>query len=70
MMGRQDGRSEPGWFYTLQPEKRIPERYLLRRINPIVDRILANFRETLAPFYREIGRPSIGPRADDPACSL
>src|ERR1700690_4668207 len=48
-------------FYLFNLEKRIPERHLLRRINPIVGRILAEFREKLAPFYSEIGRPSIDP---------
>ena len=41
--------------------KRIPERHLLRRINPIVTRVLAELREKLKPFYSEIGRPSIDP---------
>jgi transposase len=36
-------------------------RHLLRRINPTVTRILAEFREKLEPFYSEIGRPSIDP---------
>src|SRR4029078_3704416 len=30
-------------------------------INPIVGRILAEFREKLVPYYSEIGRPSIDP---------
>jgi transposase len=34
---------------------------LLRRINPIVTRVLAEFRVKLEPFYSEIGRPSIDP---------
>ena len=34
---------------------------LLRRINPVVTRILVELREKLAPFYSEIGRPSIDP---------
>jgi transposase len=33
----------------------------LRRINPVVTRILVELREKLAPFYSEIGRPSIDP---------
>ena len=31
------------------------------RINPIVTRVLADLREELAPFYSDIGRPSIDP---------
>ena len=34
-------------FYLFNLERRIPERHLLRRINPIVTRILAGFREQL-----------------------
>src|ERR1700684_3859358 len=60
MMGRQTV-DQSQLFYLFHPEKRIPERHLLRRINPIVGWILAEFREKLAPFYSEIGRPSIDP---------
>jgi transposase len=58
--GSADGRSEPA-VHLFNLERRIPERHLLRRINPIVTRILTGFRERLAPFYSEIGRPSIDP---------
>jgi transposase len=34
---------------------------LLRRINPVVTRVLADLRENLTPFYSDIGRPSIDP---------
>jgi transposase len=60
MMGRQTV-DQSQLFYLFNLEKRIPERHLLRRINPTVGRILAEFREKLAPFYSEIGRPSIDP---------
>jgi transposase len=60
MMGRQTV-DQSQLFYLFNLEKRIPERHPLRRINPIVGRILAEFREKLAPFYSEIGRPSIDP---------
>jgi hypothetical protein len=60
MMGRQMV-DQSQLFYLFNLEKRIPERHLLRRINPIVGRILAEFREKLQPFYSEIGRPSIDP---------
>jgi transposase len=59
-MGRQTV-DQSQLFYLFNLEKRIPERHLLRRINPIVGRILAEFRQKLAPFYSEIGRPSIDP---------
>src|SRR6202040_3201792 len=60
MMGRQ-AVDQRQLFYLFNLEKRIPERHLLRRINPTVTRILAEFRDKLEPFYSEIGRPSIDP---------
>ena len=60
MMGRQTV-DQSQLFYLFNLEKRIPERHLLRRINPTVTRILAEFRDKLEPFYSEIGRPSIDP---------
>jgi hypothetical protein len=35
---------------------RIPAFHLLRRINPVVTRILAGLREKPATFYSDIGR--------------
>ena len=60
MMGRQkvDQRQ---LFYLFNLEGRIPTHHLLRRINPVVTRIMAELREKLGPFYSEIGRPSIDP---------
>src|ERR1700720_1041892 len=60
MMGRQ-AVDQRQLFYLFNLEERIPERHLLRRINPIVTRILGELREKLVPFYSEIGRPSIDP---------
>lgn len=60
MMGRQTG-DQSQLFYLFNLEERIPARHLLRRIDPIVTRVLADLRETLRPFYSEIGRPSIDP---------
>jgi transposase len=60
MMGRQTV-DQSQLFYLFNLERRIPECHLLRRINPTVTRILAEFREKLEPFYSEIGRPSIDP---------
>jgi transposase len=42
-------------------EELIPASHLLRRINPVVTRVLAELRENLTPFYSDIGRPSIDP---------
>ena len=60
MMGRQSG-DQSRLFYLFDLERRIPAGHLLRRINPIVTRILGELREKLVPFYSEIGRPSIDP---------
>jgi len=60
MMGRQTV-DQSQLFYLFNLERRIPERHLLRRINPIVTRILAELRTKLERFYSEIGRPSIDP---------
>jgi transposase len=60
MMGRQTG-VQGQLFYLFNLEKRIPESHLLRRLNPVVLQVLADLREKLAPFYSEIGRPSIDP---------
>src|SRR3984893_12045909 len=60
MMGRQTG-DQSQLFYLFNLEQRIPVHHLLRRINPIVTRTLADLREKLAPFYSDIGRPSIDP---------
>jgi transposase len=59
MMGRQTG-DQSQLFYCSTSERRIPAGHLLRRINPVVTWILDELREK-APFYSEIGRPSIDP---------
>jgi transposase len=60
MMGRQGG-DQSQLFYLFNLERRIPTSHLLRRINPVVTRITPRLRERLAPFYSDIGRPSIDP---------
>ena len=60
MMGRQTG-DQSRLFYLFNLERRIPAGHLLRRINPIVTQILGELRQKLAPFYSDIGRPSIDP---------
>ena len=59
-MGRQTS-DQSQLFYLFNLERRIPTGHLLRRINPVVTRVLAGLREKLAPFYSEMGRPSIDP---------
>ena len=60
MIGRQrvDQRQ---LFYLFNLEDRIPDRHLLRRINPTVTQILTHLRDKLEPFYSEMGRPSVDP---------
>jgi transposase len=60
MMGRQTG-DQSQLFYLFNLERRIPVGNLLRRINPVVTRILAELRDKLVAFYSDIGRPSIDP---------
>jgi transposase len=60
MMGRQTG-DQSRLFYAFNLEERIPAHPLLRRLNPMVTRVLAELRAKLRPFYSEIGRPSIDP---------
>ena len=60
MMGRQTG-DQSQLFYLFNLEERIPAGHLLRRINPVMTRVLAELREKLEPFYSDIGRPSIDP---------
>jgi transposase len=60
MMGRQTG-DQSQLFYLFNLEELIPASHLLRRINPVVSRVLAELRENLTPFYSDIGRPSIDP---------
>ena len=61
MMGWQMTGNQGQLFYLFNLERRIPASHLLRRINPIVMQVLADLREKLAPFYSDIGRPSIDP---------
>ncbi len=60
MMGRQTG-DQSQLFYLFNLEERIPACHLLRRVNPIVTRVLDELRAKLKPFYSKIGRPSIDP---------
>src|SRR3954462_7143232 len=46
-------------FYEFSLERHVPERHLLRSIDRFVE--LDGLRQELAPFYSEMGRPSIDP---------
>jgi transposase len=59
-MGRQTV-DQSQLFYLFNLEEYIPADHLLRRLNPIVTRVLIDLREKLAAFYSDIGRPSIDP---------
>ena len=45
--------------YLFNLEELIPASHLLRRINPVVTRVLAERARNSTPFYSDIGRPSI-----------
>jgi transposase len=60
MMGQQ-ASDQRQLFYLFNLERRIPAGDLLRRINPVVTRILVELRAGLAPFFSDICRPSIDP---------
>ena len=59
-MGRQTV-DQSQLFYLFNLEEYIPADHLLRRLNPIVTRVVVDLREKLAAFYSDIGRPSIDP---------
>ena len=46
-------------FYEFSLERHVPERHLLRSIDRFVE--LDGLRQELAPFYSEMGRPSVDP---------
>ena len=50
MMGRQTS-NQSQLFYLFNLESRIPASHLLRRINPLVMRVLADLHDKLASFY-------------------
>ena len=60
MMGRRR-RDQGKLFYEFRLEDRIPEKHLLRRMNVFVTAALADLHKELAPYYSDIGRPSVDP---------
>src|ERR1700719_4680243 len=60
MMGRGSG-DQASLFYEFRLDDRVPKNHLLRRINVFVTAVLADVHEQLAPYYSEIGRPSVDP---------
>ena len=57
--------AQAGLFYEFSLETHVPTGHLLRLIDRFVE--LGGLRRDLAPFYSEIGRPSVDP--DDPGGS-
>ena len=58
MMGERQVQQD-ALFYEFSLERHVPERHLLRSIDRFVE--LNGLRRELAPFYSEMGRPSIDP---------
>src|SRR5947208_5091411 len=58
MMGERRVQQE-ALFYQFSLERHVPEKHLLRSIDRFVE--LDGLRQELAPFYSEIGRPSVDP---------
>jgi hypothetical protein len=58
MMGERRVRQD-ALFYEFSLERHVPERHLLRSIDRFVE--LDGLRQQLAPFYSEMGRPSVDP---------
>ena len=58
MMGERR-RGQEALFYEFSLERHVPAEHLLRSIDRFVE--LGGARSELAPFYSEMGRPSIDP---------
>jgi transposase len=58
MMGRLDKR-QGRFFYNFCLEYHVPQTHLLRQIDKVLD--LSDVRQKLAPYYSNIGRPSLDP---------
>jgi transposase len=58
MMGHRQVE-QAALFYEFSLERHIPANHLLRSIDRFVE--LEDLRRELAPFYSNIGRPSIDP---------
>jgi transposase len=58
MMGERQVQQD-ALFYGFSLERHVPEKHLLRSIDRFVE--LDGLRQELAPFYSEMGRPSIDP---------
>ena len=58
MMGRlPSGQNQ--LFYEFRIEEHVPEKHALRALDRFLD--FSQIRKHLAPYYSDIGRPSIDP---------
>ena len=57
-MGSQK-QQQSALFYEFCIEDQVPANHLLRSVDRFVD--LDDFRKYLAPYYSDIGRPSVDP---------
>src|SRR6516225_7147185 len=60
MMGQQD-RDQGQLFYEFNLDQLVPGNHLLRRMNVFVTAALNDLHQQLAPYYSDIGRPSVDP---------
>jgi transposase len=60
-MSRRQKVDQRQLFYLFNLEGRIPARHLLRRINPMLTRVLAAFARGWNRSTATIGRPSVDP---------
>src|ERR1700731_4797661 len=58
---RGDDQQQDGMFSYISPDKRVPQDHPLRRIRPIVDRVLEQLSPQFNKLYARSGRPSIAP---------
>lgn len=58
MMGRLEAR-QSSLFYDFCLDDYVPQDHLLRQVDAVLD--LSGVRRELAPFYSDIGRPSLDP---------
>jgi transposase len=58
MMGRLEAGQER-LFYNFRLEDQVPANHLLRKLDALLEFDMV--RKQLAPFYSEIGRPSVDP---------
>ena len=61
---RGDAERQANMLLAVTPDSFIPEEHPIRRIKPIVERVLARLSPLFDGMYAERGRPSIPPAHD------